>query len=165
MRKSINNISITVLLFLCVGCDQGTKKIAQNFLSDSGAITFFADIFRFQYIENQGAFLGLGSSLPETFRFYFFAVFMTAVMIIAFYVFLNNKNKFTKFQAVLIVFIFAGGTGNLIDRFFNDGRVIDFMNIGIGRLRTGIFNVADVFILFGALLFSITMALQRDSQS
>ena len=28
--------------------------------------------------------------------------------------------------------------------------VIDFMNVGIGSLRTGIFNVADMAIMLGA---------------
>jgi signal peptidase II len=32
----------------------------------------------------------------------------------------------------------------------NEGRVVDFLNLGIGSLRTGIFNVADVAIMIGA---------------
>jgi signal peptidase II len=31
--------------------------------------------------------------------------------------------------------------------------VIDFMNVGIGPLRTGIFNVADMAIMLGAGIF------------
>ncbi|MHB9099271.1 MAG: signal peptidase II, partial [Syntrophales bacterium] len=42
------------------------------------------------------------------------------------------------------------GIGNLIDRILNDGAVIDFMNIEVGGLRTGIFNIADVVIMLGA---------------
>jgi signal peptidase II len=51
--------------------------------------------------------------------------------------------------------VFAGGASNLVDR-ISRGSVIDFMNVGLGGLRTGIFNVADVAILVGvgALLFS-----------
>ena len=33
------------------------------------------------------------------------------------------------------------------------GMVIDFMNVGIGPLRTGIFNVADMAIMLGAGIF------------
>ena len=32
------------------------------------------------------------------------------------------------------------------------GTVVDFMNLGVGTLRTGIFNVADVAIVVGAVL-------------
>ncbi len=49
--------------------------------------------------------------------------------------------------------ILAGGFANLWDRILNGGVVIDFMNMGIGSLRTGVFNVADVFITFGVLVF------------
>ena len=48
-----------------------------------------------------------------------------------------------------MLLIGAGGVGNLIDRVAREGRVIDFMNMGIGSLRTGIFNVADVQIMVG----------------
>lgn len=56
---------------------------------------------------------------------------------------------------ICLVLIFAGGVGNLIDRIANDGRVIDFLNIGIGPLRTDIFNVVDMTITFGALLLAL----------
>jgi len=42
----------------------------------------------------------------------------------------------------------AGGVSNLVDRIAM-GRVIDFLNIGVGPVRTGIFNVADVAIMAG----------------
>jgi signal peptidase II len=41
--------------------------------------------------------------------------------------------------------------------------VIDFMNVGIGSLRTGIFNVADMAILLGAgiVLLEIYLSARR----
>jgi signal peptidase II len=48
----------------------------------------------------------------------------------------------------------AGGLSNWFDRAMT-GRVIDFMNVGIGSLRTGVFNVADVAIMCGAALFVV----------
>ncbi len=60
--------------------------------------------------------------------------------------------------------VLSGGLGNLVDRIINDGRVIDFMNIGIGSLRTGIFNVADVCITVGVVLL-VFQALQRSRRS
>ena len=42
--------------------------------------------------------------------------------------------------------ILAGGVGNLWDRVVDQGGVTDFLNVGIGGLRTGIFNVADMYI-------------------
>ena len=54
--------------------------------------------------------------------------------------------------AALIV---SGGAPNWIDRVAT-GSVIDFLNVGIGPLRTGIFNVADVAILGGVGLVVLT---------
>jgi signal peptidase II len=45
----------------------------------------------------------------------------------------------------------AGGASNLVDR-ITYGMVIDFMNVGIGPLRTGIFNVADIAVVVGGIL-------------
>ena len=45
----------------------------------------------------------------------------------------------------------AGGASNLLDRVIY-GNVIDFMNVGIGSVRTGIFNVADMAIMLGAAI-------------
>jgi signal peptidase II len=50
-----------------------------------------------------------------------------------------------------LAMIFSGGIGNIIDRILFDRHVTDFMNIGFGNIRTGIFNVADMCITAGAI--------------
>jgi len=58
--------------------------------------------------------------------------------------------------------VLAGGVGNLVDRIRYDGVVVDFLNVGIGPLRTAIFNVADLAILAGALvLMAGSLSAQR----
>jgi signal peptidase II len=52
---------------------------------------------------------------------------------------------------VALSLIAGGGLSNLIDRIAYGGYVIDFLNIGLGGLRTGIFNIADVAIMVGAI--------------
>jgi len=41
------------------------------------------------------------------------------------------------------------------------GTVIDFLNIGIGPWRTGIFNIADVAIMAGTVLLVADHTLSR----
>ena len=48
--------------------------------------------------------------------------------------------------------ILGGGISNEYDRIFNNRAVVDFMNMGIGQLRTGLFNVADVLIMIGVFI-------------
>ena len=56
------------------------------------------------------------------------------------------------YQTIALSFILGGGISNIIDR-LNYGKVIDFMNMGIGSLRTGIFNFADLSIMLGIGIF------------
>jgi signal peptidase II len=59
----------------------------------------------------------------------------------------------------------AGGISNLADRVIR-GSVVDFMNVGVGPLRTGIFNVADLAIMAGALLVAVAvMSADRRAQT
>jgi signal peptidase II len=57
----------------------------------------------------------------------------------------------------------AGGASNLLDR-LAFGRVIDFINVGLGSVRTGIFNVADMAIMLGAAVV-VLGGLQESSSS
>lgn len=55
----------------------------------------------------------------------------------------------------------SGGVGNLLDRVLHDRRVVDFMNLGIAGLRTGIFNVVGGCITIGVLLVAFDALHQR----
>ena len=57
-----------------------------------------------------------------------------------------------KRTAAILVLILAGGIGNLIDRVSHQGLVTDFINLGIGPIRTGVFNVADIAVTTGGLV-------------
>ena len=63
-----------------------------------------------------------------------------------------------------LALVFAGGASNLLDRVAH-GTVIDFMNVGVGPLRTGIFNVADVAIMMGVVLLVLTRSRGTESES
>jgi signal peptidase II len=58
-----------------------------------------------------------------------------------------------------LALIAAGAVGNLIDRLRSDRGVVDFIDIGIGGWRFWTFNIADMAILFGAIV--LVLALQR----
>ncbi len=95
----------------------------------------FHDALRLQLTENAGAFLSLGASLSNDLRF---ALFIAAIGVL-----------------LMGLLIAGGGTSNLFDRIIHNGRVTDFINVGIGSLRTGIFNFADMAIMAGAILLIV----------
>jgi signal peptidase II len=149
------------VLASCVGCDQVTKLVAASQLKDAGVLSFGGDVFRLAYAENRGAFLGFGSAWPEPWRWLAFTLVATLVVIasLAWLVsrMLEHRSgrrfSLAEWSMALIA---AGGLGNLVDRVLRDGHVIDFMNLGVGSLRTGIFNVADVQIMVGLGLLMLS---------
>ena len=142
---------LLIVLFILILLDQSTKYIEKHYLEGQGVYSFIGDTFRLGYSENTGAFLGLGSSLPEHIRTLIFSV-LVALFLLAFLVYIIKSSSISKTGVIAGALIISGGLSNLIDRLVNNGAVIDFMNMGIGSLRTGIFNVADMAIMLGALL-------------
>lgn len=137
-----------------VGADQAAKRLAVERLRGTPPVSLLADTVRLQYAENTGAFLGLGKTLSARQRFWTFTV-ATAALLAGLGIFLALHWDTHRLSFVALALVLAGGAGNLLDRLFHDGRVIDFLNLGIGPLRTGIFNVADVGITVGVLLLWI----------
>ncbi len=156
--------TLFILLFLCVGCDQGTKYAAKHFLEGRQTLSYLGDFFRLSYTENSGAFLSLGAGLPENIRQAIFVV-LVSIFLIGFLFFVIRDKEINILPVASSALIIGGGLGNLIDRILNQGAVIDFMNIGIGPIRTGVFNVADLAILAGIFIFAAFYAKKRHNQA
>lgn len=150
MARFIQIVVVAITLLSCIGCDQATKTMAKEYLPRNEVLSFAGDTFRLQYAENKGAFLSIGSSLPEKVRGLLFTVGIGAMVfgILGYLLFVPALPHATTLALSLIA---SGGLSNLIDRIAYGGYVIDFLNIGLGSLRTGIFNIADVAIMVGAI--------------
>lgn len=105
-----------------------------------------------------GAFLSLGADLPEHVRTALVVGGCIVLLMIA-AALITRKISAVDFAAFSLML--AGGAGNLLDRILNHNRVVDFMNIGIGRVRTGIFNVADVALMVGFGMVAISSVAHR----
>lgn len=142
---------VLLTLFCCVGCDQVSKSAARAFLSTGVTESLFADSLRLQLMENPGSFLSLGAALPEHLRFGLFTAAVALLLVGLLWLALFAR-RLGPARFVALALVAGGGMSNLIDRLLYHGRVTDFLNVGIGSLRTGIFNLADMAILAGALL-------------
>ncbi len=129
--------------------DQLTKVWAIGALKDGPRYTYLFDTIRIAYAENIGAFLGLGNSLAPHLRFVIFTG-LVGIFLLVLLIYLLVAKEMDKITLAALSLVFAGGFSNFIDRAMNEGAVVDFLNMGIGGLRTGIFNVADVYIMIGA---------------
>ena len=152
---------LIVVAACCVGCDQGTKLIAAEHLEGGPGRSYMSGMVRLVYAENAGAFLGIGSGLSEGLRSAL-AVATAAMVVGVFWMALRGASS-SLLQSLSFVLVAAGGASNLIDRALNDGRVIDFMVVGVGGLRTGVFNVADMAITTGARLLLGLAIVQRSA--
>lgn len=152
MRTGIKIMLLVFCAFGFIGCDQVTKGLAKEHLMGGESVSYFHDTFRLVYVENTGAFLGLGSDLPPAVSFWVFAI-LPLMLLASFALYIFYKSKELAFSKLFILtMIISGGLGNVIDRILYDRHVTDFMNMGIGSFRTGIFNVADVYITFGSIV-------------
>jgi signal peptidase II len=147
-------VLVALLMVGCVGCDQVSKGVARAHLSLGANHSYLGDTFRITHVENTGAFLGIGANLPAPIRV---AVFQGAIslLVLALLWMAAFRRDIRPWQVVGFTLLAASGVGNLIDRVLYDGRVTDFLNLGIGDLRTGIFNFADVFGMIGFVLLLV----------
>ncbi len=143
---------LLVTAVLTISCDQITKHLAMTRLADRHERVFLDGSFRLVYAENAGAFLSLGAGLPPWARVGLFS-FGTAI-VLAIAVVTAVRHRWPQRSLVGLSLVLAGGLSNLLDRLAR-GTVVDFLNVGVGPLRTGIFNVADMAILAGLALLLI----------
>lgn len=147
--------AVSALVLVLVSLDHLTKWLAITYLMGNPPIIYLGDLFRLQYATNTGAFLSLGAGLPESIR-PFLLTGLNGVILATVALFLIVRRSIPNSVTLALGLILSGGIGNMIDRIFRDGVVVDFMNIGIPwgplQIRSGIFNIADIAIMAGLFL-------------
>ena len=163
MRFARHPSRVLVLLasLATVGCDRVTKHAAASLLADAGERSFLGDTIRLSYAENTGGFLSLGADLPAGTRMLIFSV-ATGVLL-AGMTMMAIRGGWQGARLLGAALLVAGGASNWIDRLVI-GSVVDFLNVGIGAVRTGIFNVADVAIMLGVMLIVLARSGEGDLQ-
>jgi signal peptidase II len=155
-RATLLTLYLALPLTLCIALDQALKALARQYLRGEPPILLLGGVVELWYGKNPGAFLGLGADLPAWVRFWLFTVVvgigLVAVLIVAI-----TSPSLTRHLALGVALTVGGGLGNLIDRLRFDGAVIDYIRIGVGRLRTGVFNLADVALIVGLVLIAIQL--------
>lgn len=145
---------VVLWLAASVGCDQATKAIATEHLKGGPVHSYLGDTFRLLWATNDGAFLSLGSNLPDGARFGVLTV-AVGLLLLGIVGYALASPKLTMLQVVGYAVIAGGGLSNWVDRARFGGVVVDFMNLGVGSLRTGIFNVADLAIIAGIVVLFV----------
>ena len=156
MKKHRHLLLAAAIIVVLVALDQATKWVAIRYLREVGVPwRYWGDLFRIQYAENTGAFLSLGATLSPTLRAWVM-MGLNSVILAGVGAWLLFGRPRPLVVPVSLAITLSGGLGNMIDRIFRTGHVVDFMNVGVNfgesSLRSGIFNVADLAIVAGLLL-------------
>lgn len=150
--RALSQAVVLVAVLGTFGCDRLTKHVAMTTLAGLPSQSYLGDTVRLQYVENAGGFLSLGSELPDRARTLVFTV-GTGLLLIGVGA-MAVRRRWEWWPALGLSLFVAGAASNWVDRVIR-GSVVDFMNVGVGPLRTGIFNVADVAIMIGVAIFML----------
>jgi signal peptidase II len=140
--------------------DQLTKALFKQILTPGEVVSLFAGSLLVLPAYNHGAFLSLGAEMSDATRNIIFIYGVLAILA-GLLGWLLRSSRLGSVEVIAIACILGGGLSNLLDRCVYDGRVFDFLNIGIGHFRTGVFNVADVGIMLGVALLLLSSVNRR----
>lgn len=138
----------TILIALLVAADQLTKRVVVTHMELGETMHAIPGVLDWTYILNDGASFGMmgGKTL--------FLIVMTCLVmgVLAYFLYSRSFRHITGIISAIL--ILAGGIGNCIDRVFNDGKVIDFIDID-PIFSFPKFNIADCCVTCGGVLFCI----------
>jgi signal peptidase II len=147
------NLFITLLIIFNIAIDQISKVIVRATMvkGGRGQIDLIKDYFQLIWVENKGAFLGMGSEMNPTLKLIFLLVLPTLVLGYVIYYIIKTK-ELDRVSVIAFCCIIGGGIANVFDRIVY-GQVTDFFFINLGGVfKTGIFNVADLSVTTGMIM-------------
>lgn len=158
MRMGARAWSFVVALGIFV-LDFVTKRIVLANVGDFIAgIPLIEGLLRFTYVRNAGAAFGMFQGA----RWPFVAVSTLAVVLLT-WLLLRDHTRGLKRAAYSM--ILAGAAGNLVDRIFYDGLVVDFIEMGWRGRTFPVYNVADMGVSIGAALLVLALLREKDPPS
>ncbi|HOX25034.1 MAG TPA: signal peptidase II [Candidatus Krumholzibacteria bacterium] len=134
-----------------------TKRLvlANADLLRSDRVEILGDFFRLAYVRNPGAAMGL----TPFGRWMLVAISAGAAALLIWFLLVADRRQ--RARRLAMGLILGGALGNLIDRLFYDGLVVDFLDFGIGPHRFWTFNVADIGVSCGGCLLLLCLAIEE----
>lgn len=145
------------------GCDQISKTIVRKEVKEDEIINLINNRLTLFKVENIGAFMSVGSSLPYFVRFISLILLPSIFLIYGLYLIVSRKN-IPVINVTGWCFVIGGGIRNLYDRIIHDS-VTDFLHLDLIIVQTGVFNLADVSIIIGMSIILSAQFLNKLSGS
>jgi signal peptidase II len=158
-KRVIRNFTIIVILISTISCDQISKDIVRQKIEYNAQINVISKYLILTKVENTGAFLGLGKSIPRSIYMLLMIVLPLIVIGYALY-YLMRRNNLSKLLIIGISFAVGGGLGNVYDRIIY-GSVTDFLYFDFILFHTGVVNMADISVTIGFFMIVYELYIKR----
>lgn len=156
----LSYILASIVGVLVLAADQFTKFYISNNFEIAKSYNFLPGLLDITYIHNDGGAWGMLGGYTWA------LVSITIVIMLVCVTLLLKYGVKDKLMFWAIVLVLAGGVGNMIDRVFRGGNVIDFLHFEFWP-SFPVFNVADCAIVIGAgllLLYFFKGLLDEEKQ-
>ena len=98
--------------------------------------------------------LSIGAALSPELRFWIFTV-AVGLLLVGMLAYILWARDIDPTQTVAWSLLVSGGLGNLMDRLLRGGVVVDYVSVGVGIVRTAVFNLADMLVFLGVFILLI----------
>lgn len=132
--------------------DQVVKYWAIAAIAPVGSIPLIPGVLQLTYVENRGAAFSILQN--QIWLFVLLTVIVLCVIIYA----LKKRMIQTALGRISLLVIAAGAVGNVIDRIFRHF-VVDMIELTF--VRFPVFNIADIYVTVGVVLFFIYFMFQH----
>ena len=147
---------LVVVAILMIFIDQGVKFLTVTNLSVGEVSNFIPGVISLTRMHNTGVAFSLGAGVNEIILAGI-SFFIALILIIL----LATKIIKARGQRWALTFVIAGAVSNALDRVVS-GYVVDMFKFEF--MNFGIFNVADICVVFGIIIFAI-LWIKGDSKS
>ena len=145
-------ITSLIVAAIVVGVDQLTKFLIYG--TPAGSVV--GNLLWFESTLNTGVAFSMFEGMQ-----WLFIVIASVASILFIYLIVSKKWLESKFEKISVALVLAGTVGNLIDRIIFNG-VRDFIYLKF--INFAIFNVADMAITIGAIMFCVAIVFFRKSK-
>lgn len=139
-----------IITLSCIFIDQITKLLVLSNLRGRSPVIIIENLLSFAYVENRGAAFGILQN-----KKWFFVLVTIISVIILLYILISQYKTMSMWLLAALSLILGGTIGNFIDR-MRLGFVVDFISVRIlNRFNFAVFNLADSFIVIGAIMLML----------
>lgn len=165
------NLRFWLIAAVGLACDLASKSWAlrvignpdgENGYADLQPIVLIEDTLRFITVLNPGASWGMAAGKTNL-----LLIGSAVALIFMFWLYVSLKRNQWVSQIALGMLL-GGALGNTYDRLFNDGKVVDFIDVDLGFWPANpwpAFNVADSLLCVGVAILLLSMLFRKKATS